>query len=135
MVLSSYALEMSGAAAMVQRATTRLNFRMTPLARYRRRIQGFGPYQSLALIAVPLLVVEPLKLLALVVAGEGHWLSGSLVVLGAYVASLFFVERLFRIVKPKLMCLPWFSGFWSRAVTMRSRLMSLFGQRSVDGSP
>jgi len=46
--------------------------RMTVL---RRAIQKLGPYQSLALLLVPVTLVEPLKLVALVVAGEGHWLT------------------------------------------------------------
>jgi len=43
---------------------------MTVLAGARRAIQKLGPYQSLALLLVPVTLVEPLKLVALVVAGE-----------------------------------------------------------------
>src|ERR1700712_3923494 len=50
---------------------TRRRRDMTPLASLRRRIQKLGPYQSLALLAVPLACAEPLKLLALYVAGGG----------------------------------------------------------------
>ena len=68
-----------------------------------------GPYQSLLLLAVPTSIVEPLKLVAVAVAGEGHWITGLLVVVAAYAASLLLVERLFAIVKPKLMTLNWFA--------------------------
>jgi hypothetical protein len=78
---------------------------MTFLARTRRRLQKMTPYLSLVLLLVPLLLVEPLKLVAVFVAGEGHWLTGTGMLIGAYTASLLFVERLFRVVKPKLMTL------------------------------
>jgi hypothetical protein len=41
-------------------------------ARLRRFIEGLGPYQSLVLLLVPASLVEPLKLVAIAVAGEGH---------------------------------------------------------------
>src|SRR6266436_8119877 len=78
---------------------------MALLTRARRRIQKLSPYLSLALLLVPLILVEPLKLVALFVAGEGHWLSGTGMIIGAYAVSLLVVERLFRVVKPKLMTL------------------------------
>ena len=83
------------------------------LARTRRRIERLGPYQSLLLLAVPTSIVEPLKLVAVAVAGEGHWITGLFVVVAAYAASLLLVERLFAIVKPKLMTLNWFARFWN----------------------
>ena len=36
--------------------------KLTMLSRARRRIQKLGPYPSMALLAVPLMLVEPLKL-------------------------------------------------------------------------
>jgi hypothetical protein len=43
----------------------------------------------------------------------------------AYAASFFLVERLFTIVKPKLMTIPWFARLWSWfVVRRRSRLVS-----------
>jgi hypothetical protein len=36
--------------------------RMTLVALARRKVQQFGPYKSLALLFVPLLIVEPLKI-------------------------------------------------------------------------
>jgi hypothetical protein len=42
------------------------------------------------------------------IAGEGHWITGTVMIIAAYVGSRFVVERLFRIVKPKLMTLSWF---------------------------
>jgi hypothetical protein len=95
-------------------------------SRLRRFIEGLGPYQSLVLLAVPTAVVEPLKLIALAVAGEGHWITGTIVILIAYVCSLLLVERLFNIVKPKLLTLPWFARLWGRIVALCDKIVRWF---------
>ena len=85
---------------------------------WRRRLSRLGPYTSLAIVLIPLAIVEPLKLAALVIAGEGHWLTGTIVLVGAYAFSLLIVERLFRLLKPNLMRLQWVRrawGWWQRA--------------------
>jgi len=53
------------------------------------------------------------------VAGDGHWITGLFVIVAAYAASLLLVERLFAIVKPKLMTLNWFARLWSWFVGLR----------------
>jgi hypothetical protein len=87
-----------------------------------RFVRGLGPYQSLILVLVPLSVVEPLKLIAVAVAGEGHWIAGTVTVVIAYAASLLVVERLFRLAKPKLITLPWFARLWNWYVGQRGKL-------------
>ena len=92
---------------------------MTFLARSRRRLQQLTPYFSLGLLLLPLLLVEPLKIVALFVAGKGHWLTGSVMLLAAYAVSLVFIERLFVVLKPKLMTLHWFRRYWTWFATLR----------------
>jgi hypothetical protein len=89
-------------------------------------IEGLGPYQSFALLAVPTSLVEPLKLVAVAVAGDGHWITGTVMIIAAYAASLLLVERLFSIVKPKLLTLPWFARLWCWVVTARGKVFGLF---------
>jgi hypothetical protein len=93
------------------------------LSNPRRFIEGLGPYPSLVLLLVPVSLVEPLKLVAIAVAGKGHWLSGTAIILIAYAGSLLVVERLFAIVKPKLMTLRWFARLWNWFVALRSRIL------------
>ena len=104
---------------------------MTLLARARRRIQKLGPYQSLALLLVPVSLVEPLKLVALLVAGGGHWLTGTGIMVAAYAASLLVLERLFRVVKPKLLMLVWFDKMWNWVMALRDRVMRVMPWPSV----
>ena len=70
---------------------------------WRRAVERLGPYQSLILLAVPLCIVEPLKLAAVAVAGKGHWITGTGMIIAAYAMSIFVVEKLFLIVKPQLL--------------------------------
>jgi hypothetical protein len=90
--------------------------------KFRARIERLGPYQSLALLLLPASIVEPLKLIAVAVAGDGHWVTGAAMIVAAYAASLLLVERLFRIVKPKLLTLPWFARLWGWFTVLRARV-------------
>ena len=92
----------------------------------RRRIERLGPYQSLVLLAVPASLVEPLKLIAVAIAGAGHWITGTITIVCCYGISLFLVERLFRIVKPKLLTLPWFARLWNWFTAVRGRAIAWF---------
>lgn len=87
----------------------------------RKAIERLAPYPSLLLVAVPLAIVEPLKLAVLVIAGDGHWITGIIALICAYAVSLFVTERLFVIVKPKLLELPWFAVGWRYFVSMRRK--------------
>jgi hypothetical protein len=88
----------------------------------RKAIERLAPYPSLLVVAVPLAIVEPLKLAVLVIAGDGHWVTGAIAMIFAYAVSLFVTERLFVIVKPKLMTLPWFAAAWKYFVALRRKL-------------
>jgi hypothetical protein len=102
---------------------------MTILAAARRRIQNLSPNLSLLLVSVPVVVVEPLKIISLYIAGKGHWLTGTGIIIGAYALSLFFVERLFRVVKPKLLMVSWFAKLWKRYRAFRSSVIRTVSDR------
>lgn len=99
---------------------------MQILQHLRCQIERLPPYPSLVLIAVPLAVVEPLKLATLFVVGKGHWITGAIAMICAYAVSLFATERLFAIVKPKLLALPWFKTLWSWFVAARDKALDYF---------
>ena len=91
----------------------------------RRTLEGLGPYQSLLVLAIPTSLVEPLKLIAMAVMGEGHWLTGTAMIILAYAGSLLLVERLFALVKPKLLTLRWFSRLWSFVLAVRCKIIGI----------
>ena len=45
-------------------------------------------------------------------------------IIGAYAVSLLIVERLFRLVKPKLMMLGWFSRLWIWLIALRGKILA-----------
>jgi hypothetical protein len=95
----------------------------------RRWLQRLTPYGALLLLAAPVVTVELLKLAAVFVLGGGHWLTGSIVMLCAYALSILFVERLFRILKPKLLTLKWFAAIWRWFVAARDKTLSWLGTK------
>lgn len=105
--------------------------KMTALATARRRVQSLSPYLSLLLLSIPVVLVEPLKLVAVLVAGKGHWLTGTGIIVGAYALSLLFVERLFRAVKPKLLMLGWFAKSWTLFTTFRTKVIQWASRRRL----
>jgi hypothetical protein len=67
-----------------------------------------------------------MKLAALAVAGDGHWYSGIAMAVTAYAVSLLMVERLFVIVKPKLLQFRWFAKLWALIFLCRSKIAKQF---------
>jgi hypothetical protein len=105
------------------------------LQRYiRRNIQRLTPYASLFLLAVPFMFAEPLKLVAVFIFGSGYLLAGLIVMLCAYVASALLVERLFKIVKPKLLTLSWFAIIWKKVVDTRRAALRWLKSKSKSKS-
>ena len=88
----------------------------TPLG---QRINRIGPYASLALVLIPLTIVEPLKLVAVYFAGKGHWIGGTLALVVAYGASLLIVDRLFRLLKPNILKAPILKRAWEWFIETR----------------
>ena len=86
---------------------------MTYVARLRRRLQQTAPYLSIVMLTVPFAFAEPVKIAALYVIGKGSWLTGIMMLITAYAISIYIVERLFRVLKPKLMTLEWFAVLWN----------------------
>jgi len=87
------------------------------LERMRRWVTSLGPYPSLALFAVPLIILEPAKPLSAYLIGTGHFFAGAVVFITAEVLKLTVVERLFQLNKDKLMSIPafaWGYAYWRR---------------------
>jgi hypothetical protein len=99
----------------------------------RRYVERLSPYQSLALLVIPTSLVEPLKIFAVAIAGAGHWVAGTVTIAGAYAISLLLVERLFEIVKPKLLTLPWFARPWNWFIIRRDRVLGWLCQALTFG--
>ena len=69
-------------------------------------IVSLRPYPTLALFAVPLIVLEPVKPVAAYLAGTGHIAMGLIVFVVGEVLKLVLVERLFSVSRDKLISIP-----------------------------
>lgn len=88
-----------------------------------RRIRALTPYKSLALFAIPLLALLPLKLLALYWLGQGRVLLGLGVIVAAKVGGTAITARLFMLTQPTLMRLPWFARLFTRWMAWKTRVL------------
>ena len=83
----------------------------------RRWIVSLRPYPSLALFAVPVIILEPVKPLAGYLAATGHLVAGAITFIVGEVLKLTCVERLFELNRTKLLSIPAFAtgyGYWRR---------------------
>jgi hypothetical protein len=77
--------------------------------RARLWIVSLPPYHSLALFAVPVIILEPAKPLAGYFIGTGHFFAGAVTFITAEVLKLTLVERLFQLSREKLLSIPVFA--------------------------
>src|SRR5690348_4949162 len=67
------------------------------------------PYVVLLILAVPFVVLEPLKVFALYWFALGHFIQGGILLVVAHGASILTLERLYQAGKPQLMKIGWFA--------------------------
>jgi hypothetical protein len=79
--------------------------------RLRAWIQSLGPYPTLALFLIPLIILEPVKPVAAYLVGTGHYMSGTAVLIIGELLKITIVERLFHLGRDKLMTIAAFA--WS----------------------
>jgi len=72
------------------------------------------PYPSLALFALPVVILEPAKPLAGYLLATGHFFAGAVTFITAEVLKLTFVERLFQLNRKKLLSIPAFKWGYQR---------------------
>jgi hypothetical protein len=74
-----------------------------------RVIEQLGPYTTLALFLVPVILLEPAKPVGLYLIAERHFVHGAIVIGGAELLKIVIVERIYHIGYPKLMTIPLFA--------------------------
>jgi hypothetical protein len=91
----------------------------------RRWILSLRPYPTLFLFAVPVIVLEPVKPLALYWIGSGHLHRGVIAIIVGELLKLVLIERLFHISRDKLMSIPAFAWGYGKYRLAREQLESL----------
>jgi hypothetical protein len=78
-------------------------------------LAALGPYPTLVLFLVPVIILEPVKPVGAYLIATGHLVSGiSLIVIGE-VLKIVLVERLFHFSRDKLMTIPAFARVYNWA--------------------
>ena len=83
-----------------------------PLEALKRAVARFmerlPPYPTLIVFLIPLIALEPMKIVALWLFAKGQWLPGVATYIGTDVLRLGLVSFLFNTNKDKLLSIPWF---------------------------
>ena len=114
-ILATLYFVVDGVFSHVMRPITEWIAKKKLFERARRWVTSLRPYPSLALFAVPVILLEPAKPLAGYLMGTGHFFAGAVTFITAEVLKLTFVERLFQLNRKKLLSIPafaWGYRYW-----------------------
>jgi len=79
-----------------------------------QHIRKLPPWAALLSFMVPVLLLLPVKLMALWLFAEGHMASGVLLLGGAKIAGTALVARIFQLTQPALMQIAFFARWYVR---------------------
>ena len=79
-----------------------------------RRVAGLPPWSALAVFALPMLALLPVKLLALYLLGTGKLKTALVLLVAAKLLGTAVLARLFHLTQPALMRLAWFAHWYPR---------------------
>jgi hypothetical protein len=99
--------------------------------RLRVWIRSLSPYASLALFSVPVIILEPVKLLTAYLAATGQWLVGAVTLIVGELLKLVLVERLFSLTRDKLMTIPAFAWAYRKFQDMKAWLEATEAWRTM----
>ena len=94
-------------------------------------IASLGPYPTLALLVVPLVLLEPIKPFSAYIIASGHIIFGVLVLGLGEVLKITIVERIFHIGRDKLMTIKAFAWIYNFASEWLTWLQALPPWQSV----
>jgi hypothetical protein len=94
-------------------------------------VVSLRPYPTLLLFVVPVIVLEPIKPIALYLSGTGHVAVGMTIFVVGELLKLVLVERLFRISRDKLMSIPAFAWAYAKYCQARDWITSLEAWQNI----
>jgi hypothetical protein len=87
-------------------------------------IAGLPPYGALVVLAVPSLLLLPLKLVALWLVASGQALLAGLLLVLSKVVGTALVARLFLLTRPQLMQIAWFARLYAIVMPWKEALFA-----------
>jgi len=107
-------------AALVRRLA-----RLPLWARTENWLRKLPPWGALLAFLLPVLLLLPVKVLALFLFGRGHAASGVTVLIVAKLIGTAFVARIFQLVEGALMRIPLFARWYPRWKAWKDRVLTL----------
>lgn len=106
------------------------------VARLEAAIGRLPPYGALAALAIPFALVEPLKLLGLLLLARGAFAAGIVTTAIGHLAGFLLVERVYHAGREQLLTIRWFARIMSRIEAIRQAVIgrvkaSVAWQRAV----
>ena len=105
--------------------------RLPVLKQIERVVAGLAPWAALLTFFVPVVMLFPLKLLALYLFSDGHYVSGFSVLIGAKIAGTGIVARLFQLTQPALMQIAWFARWYLRWKAWKDSVLAVVRQSAL----
>lgn len=96
--------------------------RFAPLAALERLLARLPPYAALFALALPTSLLLPLKFVAVWLLANEHFVSATLLFVGAKIASTALIARVFILTKPSLMRIGWFARIYDWFVPWKDAL-------------
>ena len=93
-------------------------------ARLETRVRNLPPWGALLAFFVPVLLLLPVKVLALFFFSEGHAAAGLTVLIVAKLVGTAIVARIFQLVETTLMRIPLFSRWYPRWKNWKNAVLS-----------
>jgi len=75
-------------------------------------VATLGPYPTLVLFLVPIVLLEPVKPIGAYLIGTGHVIGGLVLLAVAELLKVTIVERLFHMSRDKLLTIRWFAWLY-----------------------
>ncbi|MDH6169103.1 hypothetical protein M2282_004267 [Variovorax boronicumulans] len=97
-------------------------------ARLEERLRSLPPWGALLAFFVPVLLLLPVKMLALFLFAHGHAATGVAVLLLAKLAGTAIVARIFQLVEGPLMRIPLFARWYPRWKAWKDQVLNLVRQ-------
>lgn len=94
-------------------------------ARLENRLRELPPWGALLAFLLPVLMLLPVKVLALFLFGRGHAAGGVTVLIAAKLIGTAFVARIFQLVEPALMRIPLFARWYPRWKAWKDQVLTL----------
>ncbi|NVN85833.1 MAG: hypothetical protein HXX15_07050 [Rhodopseudomonas sp.] len=86
-----------------------------------RRIESLSPAATLVVFLVPVAPLYPLKLFALALIAQQHWIAGLAIFAFAQVVGLGIAAFIFDLTKPKLLQMRWFAAMYRWVIELRAK--------------